>query len=74
MVDGFFLSAGCDYTGWDCQAWGQASVARDRISIEQFGISEQEMTRMMGLEYSRYTGEADCFGDKKDRFDLMDFD
>lgn len=34
----FYLSAWCDYTGWDCQAGGQAWIADDRDSIVQFGI------------------------------------
>lgn len=35
----FFLTAWCDYTGWDCQAGGQAWVADDRDSLIQFGIT-----------------------------------
>lgn len=28
LTDGrvFFLAAGCDYTGWDCQCWGRSYV------------------------------------------------
>lgn len=29
----FYLSAGCDYTGWDCQAGGEAWVSRDRETV-----------------------------------------
>lgn len=40
LTDGrwFFLTAGCDYTGWDCVASGQAWVADDRDSLIQFGL------------------------------------
>src|SRR5260221_12084226 len=29
LKDGRFVltSAGCDYTGWDCQSWGESKVA-----------------------------------------------
>ena len=42
----FCLSAGCDYTGWDCQAGGAASVADDRESLIRFGMSEEERSRL----------------------------
>lgn len=40
LADGrwFFLSAWCDYTGWDGHAGGQAWVADDRDTLVQFGI------------------------------------
>lgn len=40
LFDGrwFYLNAGCDYTGWDCHAGGQAWVADDKDSLIQFGI------------------------------------
>ncbi len=43
LTDGrwFFLSAGCDYTGWDCVASGQAWVADDRDSLIQFGLTAE---------------------------------
>lgn len=40
LFDGrwFYLCAGCDYTGWDCVASGQAWVADDKDQLVQFGI------------------------------------
>ena len=70
----FFLSAWCDYTGWDCQAGGRAVVAKDRVAIETFGISEEELKKMRGPSYSRYGVEKVESEDKVNRFDLMEFD
>lgn len=42
----FFLSAGCDYTGWDCQAGGHAVVAETREHLERLGMTQPERTRM----------------------------
>lgn len=42
----FALRAGCDYTGWDCQAGGSADVAATKEDILQFGLSEQERGRL----------------------------
>jgi hypothetical protein len=42
----FFLSAGCDYTGWDCLAGGQAIIAKTKRKLLQFGVSKEEKTRM----------------------------
>lgn len=38
----FFLSAGCDYTGWDCQSGGCAFVAGSREEIERYGMDQHE--------------------------------
>lgn len=35
----FYLEAWCDYTGWDCQAGGDAWVAGTRQEIEKFGLT-----------------------------------
>ena len=45
----FFLAAGCDNTGWDCQAEGQAIIANTKKELLQFGISKEEKARM-GLQ------------------------
>lgn len=48
LVDGrwFFLAAGCDYTGWDCQAGGNAYVADGRESIERFAMGDDDRERL----------------------------
>jgi hypothetical protein len=38
----FSLDAGCDYTGWDCQAWGKCWVANTEEEILQFGITNEQ--------------------------------
>ena len=47
LTDGrhFFLAAGCDYTGWDCQAGGRAWVANTREEIERFGMDDRTRER-----------------------------
>lgn len=48
LVDGraFFISAGCDYTGWDCQASGGARVADVLAVIKQFGMGDEDRHRL----------------------------
>lgn len=41
-----YLTAGCDYTGWDCQSGGQSWLANDLDSIIQFGLGEHERMRL----------------------------
>jgi hypothetical protein len=43
-----FLSAWCDYTGWDCRAGGRAYVAATEADLWQYAISEQEAARLKG--------------------------
>lgn len=54
LTDGrwFYLEAGCDYTGWDCQAGGTAVVSADRERLIRFGITPEERTRL-GLEIEK---------------------
>jgi hypothetical protein len=42
----FFLSAGCDYTGWDCQSCGYATVSNSKENLYEFGISPEEKQRL----------------------------
>lgn len=42
----FYLEAGCDYTGWDCQAGGSAWVADTRDQLIQFGLTERARERL----------------------------
>lgn len=41
-----FLSASCDYTGWDCQAGGQCIVDTELPHLIRFGIGEEDRTRL----------------------------
>lgn len=41
----FCLEAGCDYTGWDCQAGGTATVGVSREQIERFGLTDDARKR-----------------------------
>jgi len=42
----FVLSAGCDYTGWDCQSGGSASVADDAATVVAFGLTDEQCARL----------------------------
>ena len=44
----FLLTAGCDYTGWDCQAGGSACVAKNRRDIVKWGLTD-ELREKWGL-------------------------
>ena len=42
----FFLSAGCDYTGWDCQAGGRAYVSETRDLLERMAMTAEDRRRL----------------------------
>jgi hypothetical protein len=42
----FFLSAGCDYTGWDCQAGGNAFVSDNLNNLITFGTDLDDRDRL----------------------------
>lgn len=42
----FAIEAGCDYTGWDCQAGGRAYVAADPEAIVRFGLDNDQRKRL----------------------------
>lgn len=42
----YFLSAWCDYTGWDCQSGGDCFEHADRETVERFGMSDAERERL----------------------------
>lgn len=42
----FFIAAGCDYTGWDCQSGGAAFVSFTRADLVKFGMSPDERQRL----------------------------
>ncbi len=41
-----FMSAGCDYTGWDCQAGGRSLVSDDVGKLIDLGITLEEKERL----------------------------
>src|SRR5262245_39586798 len=41
-----YLEAGCDYTGWDCQAGGSVWVSEDLHNLWRFGVTEGTRTRL----------------------------
>ena len=45
-----FLSAGCDYTGWDCQASGHAFVSDSLETMIRLGLGESERVRLKLVE------------------------
>ena len=42
----FYLEAGCDYTGWDCQAGGSVTIARTKEECENFAMTDESRSRM----------------------------
>lgn len=41
----FGLSAGCDYTGWDCQASGDSVIKDTLPELLRFGLGDDERDR-----------------------------
>lgn len=41
-----FLSASCDFTGWDCQAGGHAFVGGDLESMVRYGLGAEDRERL----------------------------
>ena len=48
MKDGrfAFVTAGCDYTGWDCQAGGRSFVAASLEELRFYCLSAREQERL----------------------------
>ena len=44
--DYFFLTAWCDYTGWDCQAGGELFTNKSKKELERMNMSDEERTRL----------------------------
>ncbi|MCY9592339.1 hypothetical protein PC41400_15050 [Paenibacillus chitinolyticus] len=40
------IDAGCDYTGWDCQAWGSAEVTGSLEEAIRFGLDNSQRNRL----------------------------
>jgi hypothetical protein len=51
LLDGrfAFVSAGCDYTGWDCQSGGHGIVAHSLVHLCRVGIGEDDL-EALGLD------------------------
>ena len=47
LMDGryFFLSAGCDYTGWDCQAGGRSWIYDNLEDIKWLAMGDDDRER-----------------------------
>lgn len=41
-----FLAAGCDYTGWDCQASGSSYVSKSKERLIRYGMGEDDRKRL----------------------------
>ena len=55
----FFLDAGCDYTGWECKAGGDAQVADTLDNIVRFGMTEEARERLgFGVPNDMYTSKV----------------
>jgi hypothetical protein len=44
----FYLSAGCDYTGWDCQAGGDVQIADTLDNLKKFAMDMEGRRRLFG--------------------------
>lgn len=42
----FFLCAGCDYTGWDCRAWGLIHIGADEEQVKVMGCDDGARSRL----------------------------
>lgn len=45
----FFVSAGCDYTGWQCRSGGQATVATSLEELVKYGLTDEARTAFRGI-------------------------
>ena len=55
----FYIEAGCDYTGFDCQASGRAWVASSKKKIIDFGMGDMAR-EVFGLKVSQVAKEKPC--------------
>lgn len=71
-----FISAGCDFTGWDCQAGGNSMVSKNLRELFRLGISDGEKSRLELTEkdIDELLSSSLQTGDGSDRFGMMDFD
>lgn len=45
----FFIEAGCDYTGWDCQAGGTCRVSPSLEALWRWGVTDEERRALAPL-------------------------
>ncbi|CAM3878011.1 hypothetical protein COLU111180_12130 [Cohnella lubricantis] len=55
------IDAGCDYTGWGCQEWGEAAVCGTLAEMVRWGLSDEQRKRLkLFLEgEARIVGESE---------------
>jgi hypothetical protein len=41
-----FVRGGCDYTGWDCRAWGDAEVGASADDLIRLAMNDEERVRL----------------------------
>jgi hypothetical protein len=53
LADGRFaaVEAGCDYTGWDCQADNRIAVARTEEAAVRYGLGDDNRRRLFGEKF-----------------------
>lgn len=72
-----FISAGCDFTGWECRAGGNGLVSNNLRDLFKIGISDREKERMNITEEDidyLLSSVIDAGSKGKERFTMMDFD
>lgn len=52
----FALTAGCDYTGWDCQSGGSATIASSLARALEFGFTPDDRERLVHLDLNTDAG------------------
>lgn len=52
----FYIEAGCDYTGWDCQCGGTSWVADSLNSLLRGGLTDEARERLPGVESAARSG------------------
>ena len=62
----FCLRAGCDNTGWDCQATGEASVALTAAELLRLGMSTEERSRCgLDIDMTMLEGADDAYVERE---------
>lgn len=61
LPDGRYVitSAGCDYSGWDCQSWGWAVASNSLRGLVRYGMTEEARQRL-GLVSQDPVGMCKC--------------
>lgn len=62
----FCLRAGCDNTGWDCSATGDASVAMTASELLRLGMSAEERARCsVDIDLNMLEGADDAYVERE---------